>query len=529
MPISTGSVPASKIPHVCWLPGETFFSLCSRQHVCSGNVLPGITSAQMFGLSQRSIKHDLPYGMDAFEQHTDGIWGSADSILAERTILSFFAPFQSAATIRFAVATLKGNQLGSLKYRLGLVTGGFGAEHPLKGCAECLEENMCVTGIPYWRLAHQYPGVLVCPVHGSLLHECTQNRHWCGRFTWTVPSKKVLADPLIRDLTEPERAVLNVLADAVLDLAALGFKAWFDPVAVSLTYRQHLNAAVSFRDHVAPLRRFHPFEGLPSSDEEAASFVSQMTRRPRGYYHPLKHLLMITWLFGSIRSFHELYSRTGLGTQVPEVVVSAPVGTFEIKPVLSVVRGAPRPKKLKSHIRNQLIEQLAQGACKHAACTAFGVTISTVNKLLRAEPELKAAWERARFQQQLSAHRGVWSALCSQHPEKGAKALRACSPATFAWLYRNDRYWLVSQAAAKPKPAHARNSIHVDWAARDLNLKRLVQACLLAVYDAGPQRTPISKSRLFSLVPTLASCLENYNQYPSTREYVETILNYKEA
>jgi hypothetical protein len=50
------------------------------------------------------------------------------------------------------------------------------------------------------------------------------------------------------------------------------------------------------------------------------------------------------------------------------------------------------------------------------------MTISTVNKLLRAEPELKAVWERAQFQQQLNVQRGVWSALGSRHPEKGAKS-----------------------------------------------------------------------------------------------------------
>ncbi|WP_423213752.1 TnsD family Tn7-like transposition protein, partial [Pseudomonas viridiflava] len=31
--------------------------------------------------------------------------------------------------------------------------------------------------------------------------------------------------------------------------------------------------------------------------------------------------------------------------------------------------------------------------------------------------------------------------------DKGTKALRACSPATYAWLYRNDRRWLQTQVA----------------------------------------------------------------------------------
>ena len=34
---------------------------------------------------------------------------------------------------------LKGDNLGSIKYRLGLITGRFGAEHALKACSCCIE------------------------------------------------------------------------------------------------------------------------------------------------------------------------------------------------------------------------------------------------------------------------------------------------------------------------------------------------------------------------------------------------------
>ncbi|PPS23816.1 hypothetical protein BVY11_28950 [Pseudomonas amygdali pv. morsprunorum] len=509
-------------PLVKWLPDETLFSLCSRQHVCSGNWLSVTTSRQLFGLSQRCIKHDLAYGLDAFEQRTRGFWGTADSILTTRTILPFFAPFQSQATMQSAVATLKGNHLGSLKYRLGLVTGGFGAEHPLKVCNECLEEDIRVTGIPYWRLAHQYPGVLLCPVHGSFLCEVIQNRHWCERFSWGLPSKATLAPSIIEEPKDNEIALLTGLAQGVLALAALGFQIWFDPLAVSLTYRRHLVTDGSFIGHVSRVRRFHPFERLPASDEDAMSFIKLMTRKPRRRYHPLKHLLMITWLFGTVKSFTECYFEV-ISSLQSRNAVTEPRTSDAIQPDSLITKGEPRPKKLKTSIRNQVMEALAQGTSKQIVCTEFSITVSTVNKLLRMEPSLKVAWQNAQFRQQLDAMRSLWTKISDLHAGSGIKALRALSPATYAWLYRNDRDWLMAQHCIK-NSAHARIIRPVDWEGRDIRLRGLVESSLYSFYSVGPQCVPLSKSLLFSLVPILASSLESSRHYSCTRAYIAGLL-----
>ncbi|WP_162999702.1 TnsD family Tn7-like transposition protein [Pseudomonas viridiflava] len=108
--------------------------------------------------------------------------------------------------------------------------------------------------------------------------------------------------------------------------------------------------------------------------------------------------------------------------------------------------------------------------------------------------------------------------------DKGTKALRACSPATYAWLYRNDRRWLQTQVAMQ-KVVRVRNSTLYDWDARDLRLKELVEASVRQAYAVGPQDSRLSRSSLFALVPTLASCLENYSRYSCTRAYVSALLD----
>ncbi|GGJ54473.1 hypothetical protein [Pseudomonas avellanae] len=44
-------------PRLDWLPDETLFSLCSRQHLVMGNLDHATTSTAVLGLSEKFIKH----------------------------------------------------------------------------------------------------------------------------------------------------------------------------------------------------------------------------------------------------------------------------------------------------------------------------------------------------------------------------------------------------------------------------------------------------------------------------------------
>jgi len=73
------------------------------------------------------------------------VLGDPDVIISRRTIFPFFRPFQSQEHIQAALNIMKGLQLGSIKYKLGLVTGRFGAEHPLKHVTPVLMLTLITT------------------------------------------------------------------------------------------------------------------------------------------------------------------------------------------------------------------------------------------------------------------------------------------------------------------------------------------------------------------------------------------------
>lgn len=81
-----------------------------------------------------------------------------------------------------------------LKFPLALKTGIFKARHPLKGCPECLAKDIVETGLPYWRLAHQFPGVWVCLEHDHGLREVVPSLTRAQTFVWQTPTETALRE-----------------------------------------------------------------------------------------------------------------------------------------------------------------------------------------------------------------------------------------------------------------------------------------------------------------------------------------------
>ena len=399
-------------PRLDWLPDETLFSLCSRQHLVMGNLAPATTSTAVLGLSEKFIKHDIPCGIAALEQTGFLYWGSAESILLQHTIFSVFVPFQNKIKIEDAIKTIKGDRIDSLKYRLGLVSGGFGAEHPLKACPYCMREDVYAHGIAYWHLTHQYPGVLICPRHQAWLMASTKSRRWSGRFEWSLPTE----DSLIKQASSQKlwsRPAFLALANNVIDLASIGRIKSFESCAVAAVYRTAVlqrGESASLLNRIEPIRRFHLFESLPAVEKSAESFVNQLIRPPRRSIHPLKHLLLIDWLFDDLHSFIEAYNAE-VARSAQQVASTPSRETDELVSLPSAAsptKSTLRPKRLKGQLKEDLLLKLGKDVSKQELCEEFQITVSTINKLLRTHPAINAQAIEARCAREISEHRAQW-------------------------------------------------------------------------------------------------------------------------
>lgn len=566
-----------KITFLAWLPGETLFSLVSRHHCFWGHTLAARTCEQFFGHSRAGSQHDLPSRLSHFVARTDGCFGDVQKVAKHHTLLAYYAAFISADELANAIACMAGDSVAHLKLRLGILTSRFRANHPLKACAACMDEDRADCGWAYWHVEHQYPGVWICPKHDQLLKESNLKANGVERFQWHLPARENFRELQIekQGVIAHAHAAIQGLSQQVIDLVTHFSHRSFETGRLHEVYRAELvrrgwvtsggsfrmpEIASSFLAHVEPLRVLPELDALPATVAEAVTQLGRLLRPPRSGTHPLRHLVMINWLFGSTEAFWLAYSSAlnppitlsrvafpsvghldmdgkdarhdqlisllsvhKLSFRLAAKAVGIDVGTAMAWAAQAGLSIARRPKKLTGAIRQQAILELQNGADKTVVATNANVSVVTITKLLLSEVGLHAAWCKSRAKRAQTSAREVWLQLLKTHAGLGIKFMRAVDPAAYAWLYRNDRAWLDDH---KPK----RLAITMDpcanrvlWDVRDDSLSVEVEHAVLDLGQRAGTR-PIKLWQIYQLVPALKAKLAALDRLPLTRRVIEQAL-----
>ncbi|WP_088279070.1 TnsD family Tn7-like transposition protein [Ideonella sp. A 288] len=559
-----------------WLPGETLFSLCSRQHRLWGYSLSSRSTEIMFGGKRRGTQHDFPSGLDEFAHRTEGLLGSAVEIARHRTMLRFYRPFLGAADIDHAVWAMRGLAVAHLKFRLGLLTSRFRANHPLKACMACMQADLTEHGWVYWHLVHQFPGVWMCPAHGAPLRISQVKSTGVERFLWSRPAEAQLVDPWPASDVAQRSALLRLSKLTIALVDSDRDDGWLDADAVQNTLRARLRergwltaagnarltvAAADYLQHCSTLRLPAELAGLPSTLEEAKAQIGRMIRALRSGVHPIRLLVAIDWLFSGPDDFLALHlGTTDVDTIRPanEVTTSASQSASDLarrarlaallKSGTSASAAAKeigidvstamawaaaegfqvprRPKVLKAEVRASLLRCLRKGMDKADAAGRHGISIETVTRLLHTEIGLHSAWKVARVTAAQRRARGAWQKLLRDHPGLGVKLLRAMDAASYAWLYRNDRAWLTYRTPAKATSHTNPRQNTVRWDERDLSLSAEVEKAVERL--ARPGR-PLKLWQIYQAVPGLKPKLAVLHRLPLTQQVIERALGRRRA
>jgi transposase len=560
------------IPHQ-WLADETLFSLCSRHHRLSGNPLASTTCKTLFGHRTQGSAHDLPSRVDEFAARVDHALGTADHIITGHTILPYYLPFRSATFSAEAIRAMRGPGIGALKFGLGLLTSRFRANHPLKACIQCMDSDAGQCFTPYWHRAHQLPGVWLCPIHRIPLHQSTMKATGVERFNWHLPSRAQLE---ALKLGNEAITSLEMMMECAVKLVSLADETHFDPASTARTYRSALREigliggrgtgrlalkeiGPKYAEFVRPLREVTEFTALPALAEQAAQEVARLAYEPRSGKHPIRHLAMITWLFSDWQGFVERYkeilskpdahenqearpnqighsspnderrlkivsliTQSGLTPSAAARHVGIDTTTAMVWAASAGISTKKRPSQIKPDSKAKMVRDLRRGADKHVVAQICDVSIGSVTRLLGTEVGLREEWTRARFHNAQLAARERWINAISSNPFSGVKAVRLLEPATFAWLYRNDREWLDSQSATLNKLARG-NSSKLDWDKRDSDLSQLVRETCLQIASASPGKR-IKLWQIYQRTPDLKAKLAKLDRLPLTGAAIRSAL-----
>jgi hypothetical protein len=487
------------------LPDELLYSYLGR--VAELNSLGACKSRlrKFFGTNDRSAVIDLPMGLDTLQQQLglNSPWKSTTEMIESATTYPYHRPFLTfprRARVEKALACGEGK---AVKTAMGRVANGFGANPPLRYCLECRSLDTVTFGCPYWHRAHQLPGVCFCYIHGAVLtrvalESAGQKFRFC-----LVPL--IETDAVSSQEPDFHQAEFALLSKDVLNSRLGDFdNRDFCHAYKSEARKQGFASArgVDYGALAAAMRTYYSdFEGFPhrlrllSSDRDPLCWLKTAIGRPDRASHPICHLLLINFLFKSISNFAsqvlatievEMYQRRPNHIQCASSAATSPslesylrdttlscrqvaravglsVTTIVYKRQALGVPVATRPKRLdREHVA--AIQSQIDNMQPHEVAAKAGVSLSTVYRLrLSHAAERKQAAERV-HKAAVDTRRSRW-AHALESSEGNLSAARATAPSDYAWLYRNDRDWLLTQPRVAQRPDLTWN--RVNWAERD--------------------------------------------------------------
>lgn len=492
------------------LPDELLYSFLGRLAAYNALKNPKECLLNLFGADGIVASVDLPVALTSLQEHLaeQSPFDSVEQMIDSATLYPYHRPFLSSERAKRVRSILLNGGGGRLKTLLGRVANRFGANPSLRFCPLCRRSDIKNYGAAYWHRIHQLPGVSSCATHGIDLFEHiwpskSPNRQ---RFhvvplspaerrvsgTKSLPSQLAFAKLSAELLTISLPIVGTATWQATYKTAACR-KGYVDANGLILYDRIALGIRAHYRDFVG----FQHRERVLSTPKHPLAWLWPMFERPDRSSHPILHLLLIGFLFGSVRGFARNLTRTTAAQsnvnsgvrETPEEVghpdrATALLRNSEItcRQVASILRisvgtvvsrrksmGIPvseRPKLLNPKLRTSIESALIRGALPALVAKRFGVSVATVYRLRRQSSGVLRANARMRFVKERDIRRNRWCKATQKFDGRGVQELRRQQGATYAWLYRNDRVWL-SASLRKIMRVKQISSERVDWDSRD--------------------------------------------------------------
>lgn len=403
--------------------------------------------------------------------------------------MGFFAPFIDEPRYTDVLSQMVGPSVHRIKTTLGLMPSRVGAAHPLKACGECIAEDRRKLGFSVWHVEHQWPSVWICRRHSRPLQVLRNDRELKNLRRYILPEDLQREEWVTCRPNEGVKNRLLELAAFSSDLITVRQSGLRPPIVryaclIAAEDRRWIASDGStrfdqikdaFAAHYRGLEQLPGFGVLDSINMRHGGFLAMILRKYEGIRHPVKQLLMASFLFGSAAAFREAYQ------QAKAEVESGNVSRFgapphvdwraELKRLVEVDHqsmsqaakslGIPvpqaihwankdgigynkRPRILTVELEAKLRGLALQGNTLEKIAKAAGVKKSFVRAYLASDPPLRELWRTSWFGNERQRRRSAFLALLDGNRGVPIKHLKRIPGNDYSWLYRNDRDWLAS-------------------------------------------------------------------------------------
>jgi hypothetical protein len=341
----------------------------------------------------------------------------------------------------------------------------------MKYCPQCAKEDMDAVGLAYWRVMHNLPGVYACYTHCIRLQSITVTRkrfdNWPSSETHIPVKASQNEMGLVRfakyfQYHSDENTLRNSLSNIYRTrLYERGFVTQCGHIRLKKLRHELLKFHASLLGHDEVTFIF--------SSERYPLFPDCLLHNKIGVVAPLKHLLLMTFLFNSVRDFLKcdlmqqkkvlnielvkvnknddkdvIISLLNRGDSLRRVAEQTRHSVTYVKKVakISGLEVESRAQKLFARERRQIAIKLMAGSPTDKIAQVFDCSQGAVEQILSQHLDIIQLRKLKRYREKCLAMRQSLLATIDSIQSPRRQDIKTNNNKAYLWLFKHDKNWL---------------------------------------------------------------------------------------
>ncbi|MAE87719.1 MAG: hypothetical protein CMB80_33605 [Flammeovirgaceae bacterium] len=474
-------------------PDEILYSTIARNISYLGTKGPKQLLKRFFERTTICSTLDLPSGINHLAKHINIKDQTAVDLIDRYTLFHYYTRFIPENRRRKVWNSML-TKSGDIHTRCGIVTGPFPPLSTPRFCPICLNEQIELYEEPYLKLTHQIPSVSICTKHKIHLNQVEFNYESINKHLFidlhdyqsSLCFKKIipfLNEEIISLTSRLESLVLKPLSIWPFDepyiynkeIKQLGFNKGPDSIDWSRVYNE-------FENFYAKSTLIHFRSEVSSIDSNC--WLKAILRKHRKAFDPVRHML-IEAFFGYLRS-----NRTKpIPSQYKNYPCRNPVCmNYGKANTTHKIKKDPKSKRDVAYVSctcgyQYTLSYLEEKGQYFIRVKSYGkewenelkvlikqkLSLRAIANKLNADPKtIKNYWKvnprDNNLEKEISKAKQKWLKLIKANQEFSITQIRRIKPTEYAYLYRHDKVWLLSQKYTPNSPTRL---FKVDWNNRD--------------------------------------------------------------
>ncbi|MBU5317734.1 TnsD family transposase [Clostridium bornimense] len=550
---------------------ELLYSVIGRYHKYSGNLSLKTTLRELFNTINITPTIEFQSYLKEFVKNIEDISISEKDLIEDNSLMPLYFYFMKKKDVKEITKRLINSNGKSIKYKTGILAGGICRKKHIYYCPLCCKEELSMYKECYIHRTHQVEGVFVCEKHGCLLNEYSSN---LIRDEYIVINSeridfnvRYIDCDLNKKLKQISKDVYFLLNNRKLKFTIEDIKKKYNIIL----YKRGLSS-INGRVYQGNLHKefinYHGEEllNLLNSNidmDNENNWLKCLVRKYKKIVHPLRHILFIEFLYGSVEEFMNQMKDTELNFKHKRALCLNPccknykkavineykikfdskskkvIGTFRCKCGFTyskdikkgpyyigrvICYGDVWENGLKKLIQSDLsINAIAkQMRCDAGTVVKYADKLGIKNSLNTQRKILvKSTNKNDNYLYIKREYRNSVKKLISEKNGITRTEVRRCLKKEYIWLYRNDKYWFDINMPSIQTTSNIKDYTQY-WRNKDEEMVKAVKNAYYIILNMK-KPTRITKSLIGKIVLNRALLEKKLHKLPNTMEFLESV------